>query len=88
LKGSLKLRQRLSRCRVASYNRAQAAESGITVIRARVGVFFSGIVAGCRCADDPTPVEPQDEYCEFQFEIDRATDRAAILQGILQGQTT
>lgn len=42
-------------------------------ILARVGVFFSGIVAGCSCADDPTPVAPQPEYCELQLAIDRTT---------------
>jgi len=41
-------------------------------IRARVGVFFSGIVAGCNCADDPSPVEANNEYCELWIEIDKA----------------
>jgi hypothetical protein len=42
-------------------------------IRAHVGVFFAGIVAGCSCADDPTPVEAQPEYCELRLAIDMAT---------------
>ncbi|MEW6313656.1 MAG: hypothetical protein AB1513_06360 [Pseudomonadota bacterium] len=42
-------------------------------IHARVGVFFSSIIAGCNCADDPTPVSPQNEYCEIRLVIDRAT---------------
>lgn len=53
-----------------------AADEG-GVIRARVGVFFSGVVAGCGCADDPTPVEPQNEYCELRLLIDKATGEAA-----------
>ncbi|MDP3483627.1 MAG: hypothetical protein Q8S05_10010, partial [Sulfuricella sp.] len=32
------------------------------LIRAKVGIFYSGIIAGCSCADDPTPVEEQNEY--------------------------
>ena len=48
-----------------------ADESGF--IRAKVGVFFSGITTGCSCADDPTPVEPQSEYCEVDLSIDKAT---------------
>ena len=32
-------------------------------IRAKVGIFYSGITPGCSCADDPTPVEEQVEYC-------------------------
>ncbi len=45
-------------------------------IRARLGVFYEGIVAGCNCADDPTPVEPQKEYCEVELTIDKATAQA------------
>lgn len=48
-------------------------------IHARVGVFFAGIVAGCGCADDPTPVEPQNEYCELRVVIDATTAEASIL---------
>jgi hypothetical protein len=47
-------------------------------IHARVGIFYSGIVAGCSCADDPTPVEAQTEYCELEVVIDKATARAAV----------
>lgn len=42
-------------------------------IHARVGVFYSGIIGGCSCADDPTPVEPQGEYCEVLLAIDKTT---------------
>lgn len=48
------------------------------VILARVGIFYSGIVAGCNCADDPTPVEPQSEYCEALLAIDRTTAEATV----------
>jgi hypothetical protein len=50
-------------------------------IRARVGVFFSGIVSGCSCADDPTPVEAQNEYCELVLTIDRQTAEASATVG-------
>jgi hypothetical protein len=42
----------------------------------KVGVFYAGIVAGCNCADDPTPVEAQPEYCELRIAIDRITGAA------------
>ncbi len=35
----------------------------------KAGIFYEGIVAGCSCADDPTPVEVQAEYCEIKVEI-------------------
>lgn len=42
-------------------------------IHAKVGIFFGGILAGCSCADDPTPVESQTEHCELHIEINRVT---------------
>ncbi len=47
-------------------------------ISARVGIFYAGIVAGCSCADDPTPIEAQNEYCEVLFEIDPSTAATRI----------
>lgn len=46
-------------------------------IRARIGVFYAGIIAGCSCADDPTPVEAQDEYCEILLSIDKSNAAAS-----------
>lgn len=45
-------------------------------IRAKVGIFYSGILGGCACTDDPTPANDNNEYCVLQFEIDRATGTA------------
>jgi hypothetical protein len=46
---------------------------------ATVGVFYTGIVAGCSCADDPSPVEGHPEYCELRVEIDRSSAEAAFI---------
>lgn len=43
------------------------------LVRAKVGVFYSGIIAGCNCADDPTPIGENNEYCEVQIEINKTT---------------
>ena len=48
------------------------------VIRARTGVLFTSVIAGCSCADDPTPVDEQTEYCELLFEIDRQTAATTV----------
>ena len=48
-------------------------------IRVKAGVFYSGIIAGCSCADDPTPVDEQNEYCEVQIEIDKKTAEATVV---------
>lgn len=47
-------------------------------IHARAGIFYSGIIAGCSCADDPTPVDTQTEYCEVQLDIDSKTGETTI----------
>jgi hypothetical protein len=47
-------------------------------IRAKAGIFYKGILGGCSCADDPTPVEEQSEYCELLFDIDKKTAEAAV----------
>lgn len=40
-------------------------------IRVKAGIFYSGIIAGCNCADDPTPVSEYNEYCVLQFDINK-----------------
>ncbi|KAB2313896.1 hypothetical protein F8A87_01265 [Betaproteobacteria bacterium SCN2] len=47
-------------------------------ILVKAGVFYNGIIAGCSCADDPTPVDEQTEYCVLQFGIDKRTAEAEI----------
>src|SRR3990172_1248965 len=47
-------------------------------IRVRAGIFYAGIIAGCNCADDPTPVDEHNEYCEVQFEINKVTAETMI----------
>ncbi len=80
--GQLPLQQALSGSSAVSGDRIEvmaiAHDADAGNIRARVGVFFSGIVAGCSCADDPTPVEAQNEYCELLVEIDRRTAAAEV----------
>ncbi|OBS08610.1 hypothetical protein [Acidihalobacter prosperus] len=54
-------------------------ESRGRAIEVRAGIFYTGIIAGCSCADDPTPVTPQNEYCEILLTIDRHTAKAGIV---------
>ena len=41
--------------------------------------IISGIIAGCSCADDPTPVDTTTEYCELQLEIDRESAETRVI---------
>lgn len=47
-------------------------------IRIRAGIFYAGIIAGCSCADDPTPVDEQNEYCDVRVDINKQTGEATI----------
>ena len=43
-----------------------------------LGVFYSGIIPGCSCADDPTPVDEINEYCELTIDLELKTGLASI----------
>lgn len=47
-------------------------------IRAKVGVFYAGVVAGSCCSDDPTPLNEQTEYCELALDIDKANAETRV----------
>jgi hypothetical protein len=54
------------------------AQADTDMLRVKIGIFFSGILAGCSCAGDPTPVEPQTEYCELRLAIDRISAETVV----------
>ncbi len=47
-------------------------------IRVKAGIFYTGIIAGCSCTDDPTPMSDQNEYCVVEFVIDPATANTTV----------
>jgi hypothetical protein len=47
-------------------------------IRVKTGIFYTGIIPGCSCADDPTPMNEIAEHCEVQFDIDKITAETTI----------
>ena len=55
-----------------------SASEEASFIRAKVGIFYSGITPGCSCADDPTPVEEQVEYCVVQLDINKTTAETTV----------
>ena len=55
------------------------AEEKDGFIGVKAGIFYLGIVAGCSCADDPTPIDEVTEYCELQFEINKETAEASVM---------
>lgn len=47
-------------------------------IRVKAGIFYQSIIAGCSCADDPTPIDTNQEYCVVQFIIDKSSSAAKV----------
>ncbi len=48
------------------------------IIRVKAGIFYQGIIGGCSCTDDPTPISDINEYCEVQLDIDTSTANTKI----------
>ena len=48
------------------------------LIHVKAGMFYTGIIAGCSCADDPTPIAEQNEYCVLRFCIDKQTAETTV----------
>lgn len=51
---------------------------GSDVIHVKTGIFYTGMIPGCSCADDPTPVNEYTEYCEARFDIDKLTAETTV----------
>jgi len=49
-----------------------------TCIQVKVGIFYKSIIAGCSCADDPTPIDECNEHCEVMLEINKQTAATTI----------
>ncbi|HUX63401.1 hypothetical protein [Sulfuricella sp.] len=78
----LPLQQGLSTSSYALDDKLDVRIIGVTeeagFIRAKVGIFYAGITPGCSCADDPTPVEEQVEYCVVQLDINKITAETTV----------
>ena len=58
-----------------SINRVAETEGSICI---KAGLYYQSVMGGCSCADDPTPVSENSEYCEVILEIDKETAATAI----------
>ena len=55
-----------------------SVESDKNYIRVKAGLFYTGIISGCNCADDPTPVDEINEYCEVLLHINKGTAKTTV----------
>jgi hypothetical protein len=78
----LPLQQALRHSSYAVYENPDVVILAITetddYIRLKAGVFYSGIISGCNCADDPTPADLIPEYCELLFDINKSTADTSV----------
>lgn len=44
----------------------------------KAGVFYTGLIPGCNCADDPSPMDEYNEYCELLFVIDKQSAETTV----------
>ena len=59
---------------VMNINAVETAEA----VQVRAGIFFQTVIAGCNCADDPTPASSINEYCVIQLDIDKSTSAVSV----------
>jgi hypothetical protein len=52
--------------------------AGAERVLAKVGVMYGGVIAGCSCADDPTPLGSHPEYCELELIIELPSGLATV----------
>jgi len=73
--GILPLQQALTVSSVVTDGRPTALIQNIGTdnefIIIKLGICYAGIVAGCSCTDDPTPMSENAEYCEVLVKINK-----------------
>ncbi len=78
----LPLQQGLSTGGYALYDAFTVMIIGVSehdnALHVKAGIFYRGVIAGCSCADDPSPTDVTTEYCEVVFEIDRETGEGTV----------
>ena len=78
----LPLQQGLASSSVALDDRLQvvllSVEDDPQQIMVRASLFYTGIIAGCSCADDPSPVDEQNEHCQVLVIIQKPSGQTSI----------
>ena len=55
-----------------------ASSANATHLLIKTTIFYTGIIAGCSCSDDPGPQDTQQESCELLFHINRHNGETTI----------
>ena len=78
----LPLQQGLSAGGYALYDSFNVMIIGVSkhehYLHVKAGIFYHGVIAGCSCADDPSPTDMTTEYCEVLFTIKLKTAETTV----------
>jgi len=55
-----------------------ASSANTTHLLIKTTIFYTGIIAGCSCSDDPSPQDTQQESCDLLFHINRHNGETSI----------
>jgi len=58
-----------------------SSSTSTTHLLIKTTIFFTGIIAGCSCSDDPGPQDTQQESCDvlFRINLDNAETQVEII---------
>lgn len=80
---SLPLQEGLSRANYADGSDLSVIVLNITEtnlqIQVKTGIFYEGMITGCHCSDDPSPMASHTEYCEIRFELNKKTAKTTVV---------
>ncbi|MCW9023772.1 MAG: hypothetical protein OQK73_03740 [Gammaproteobacteria bacterium] len=48
------------------------------LVSIKMGAFYTGIIAGCSCSDDPSPTDEVNEHCELDVKINLVNGDASV----------
>ncbi len=54
------------------------SEPGAARTLIRVSLFFQSVIAGCNCADDPSPEDRLEEHCEARILIENDSGKLQV----------
>lgn len=78
----LPLQQGLSSSNIAMDDNVKAiilnSSDSKNLVVVKMGLFYTGVIAGCNCSDDPSPVDLQNEYCEVQLDINKISGDTTV----------
>lgn len=78
----LPLQQGLTQSNYVSARPHSAIILGITertdVVCVKSAIIYTGLIAGCQCADDPSTGDEVNEYCEIMLHINKTSALAEI----------